>query len=489
MKAIAGVLDKKTPLIMWDCINGLKPYANSEAGETVLKKAVPQPDIPGVDPTVNPVQALIFAADFFSRSVLFFCNAQRFLDNPSVIQAISNLRELYKNGRCLVMFGPDILLPPELSQDVMVLDEPLPTEEEISDIVTRLHGEVSSQIDGFEPLTDSIMKESVAALCGLASFPAEQTCAMSIIANEKRIDTKQMWDRKRSTVNQTLGIEMLPEESLPSFDDVGGLTEIKEFSKALFSGPSPPRVIVWLDEIEKMYGGLGKNGVGDTSGVTQDQLGVMLKEQEFNNWAGSIAVGPPGSGKSLFARTLGKTYKIPVIMLDLGAMKGSLVGQSEQRIRAALKVVKAVAGEGGAFFVATCNDLTILPPELRRRYKYGIWFFDLPDKEERESIWKICLNSFGLTGERSKRTFDDSGWTGAEIRNVCELAWRLNQPLDKASKRIVPVCKSDSARLEKLREAAEDKFLSASHEGTYKRSSADQLRAAIRSESGRVFKE
>jgi SpoVK/Ycf46/Vps4 family AAA+-type ATPase len=155
-------------------------------------------------------------------------------------------------------------------------------------------------------------------------------------------------------------------------------------------------------------------------------------------------------------------------MLDLGAMKGSLVGQSEQQIRSAIKVIKAVAGKGGAFFIATCNDLTVLPPELRRRYKYGIWFFDLPDKKERESIWKVCLAQFGLTGPKAQRTFDDDGWTGAEIRNVCELAWKLNQPLDEARLNIVPISISDSGRIERLRDLAKGKFLSASYPGPYR---------------------
>lgn len=463
--ALASELDSSIALVNWNCVQGL--MACNSPAEDMLRVVISMPDIPGIVPGANPTEALCIARKFYPRSILFFANAQRFLDNTSVIQAISNLRDAYKaDNRMLILLGPTIILPVELTQDVMVLDEPLPDKKQITDIVVTTYKEASTQIAGMEELTQAKLDDAVAALTGLAAFPAEQSCAMSINVKDKTLDINQMWERKRNTVNQTSGIEMLRDEELPTFDDIGGLEAAKAFGKALFAGQSPPRIIIWLDEIEKMFGGLGRSGVGDNTGVSQDQLGVMLREQEFNNWAGLIAVGPPGAGKSHFARALGRTHNVPTVLLDLGAMKGSLVGQSEQQVRAALKVIKAIAGLGGAFFVATCNDLTILPPELRRRYKYGIWFFDLPDKEERESIWSVCLEKFGLP-KNSKRTFNDVGWTGAEIRNVCELAWRLGQSLDEASQNIVPVSISDAGRLERLREAATNKFLSASHRGVY----------------------
>ncbi len=456
------------PVVCWDCIRGLRGM--NDKGNAAVAKIVTKTDIPGLDivPGANPVEALTMATRLPATCILFFMNAQRFLDNAGTIQAIANLRDSYKEDqKTLIMLGPDITLPPELVQDVMIIDEPLPDETQIEEIVKRVHKDASSQIKGMVALDEVTLKGAVAALAGLAAFPAEQACSISV--REKKLNIDSMWDRKRGTVNQTSGIQMLEDSTLPNFDDIGGIDAAKIFGSSLFKGASPPRCIVWLDEIEKMLAGLGSQGVGDSSGVSQDQLGVMLREQEFNNWAGLIAVGPPGAGKSHFARALGRTHGVPTITLDLGAMKGSLVGQSEQQIRAALKVVKAVAGKGGAFFVATCNKLTVLPPELRRRYKYGIWYFDLPDAAERELIWKVCLEQFGLKDDKAVRTFDDSGWTGAEIRNVCELAWRLNQSLDDARQNIVPVSVSDSEVIESLRKAADSKFLSANYKGTYQR--------------------
>jgi hypothetical protein len=40
--------------------------------------------------------------------------------------------------------------------------------------------------------------------------------------------------------------------------------------------------------------------------------------------------------------------------------------------------VDAVAQEGRMLFIATCNSIASLPPELRRRFTLGTFFFDLP---------------------------------------------------------------------------------------------------------------
>jgi hypothetical protein len=479
-----GFNGKQPPMISWDVIRGLKPI-NVE-GDEILHKPGVLPEGMAPEDALSPSGALVIASRFWPGTLLFFLNAQLFLDdNPPVIQAISNLRDDYKsNRRTLVMLATHITLPPELVQDVLVLDEPLPGEDQIKEIVSRVYGDAKRNLPDLPDMTPEIELASVSALAGLAEFPADQTCAMAIDVANSTIHIPKMWERKRSMINQTSGIQMLDDATLPTFADIGGLEAAKRFGSALFNGACPPRVVVWIDEIEKMFAGLGSGGVGDSSGVSQDQLGVMLREQEFNDWAGMILVGPPGAAKSHYARSTGRTHGVPTVMLDLGAMKGSLVGQSEQQIRAALKVIKAVAGKGGAFFIATCNDLTVLPPELRRRYKYGIWFFDLPDKAERDLIWKICLAKFGLDGKRTKHTFDDSGWTGAEIRNACELAWRLNQSLDDAAKNIVPVSVSDGDRIARLRNLAHDKFLSASTPGVFR---ANRVPLPQPAPSGRSF--
>ena len=83
--------------------------------------------------SVGPVDALMAACQLGEDAVLVFANAQRFWTDPQVAQAIWNLRDVFKaNGRTLTLLTtPGAVLPDELTQDVLVLDEPLPAVEDL----------------------------------------------------------------------------------------------------------------------------------------------------------------------------------------------------------------------------------------------------------------------------------------------------------------------------------------------------------------------
>jgi SpoVK/Ycf46/Vps4 family AAA+-type ATPase len=110
------------------------------------------------------------------------------------------------------------------------------------------------------------------------------------------------------------------------------------------------------------------------------------------------------------------------------------VGASGERLRSALKVVDAVTN-GRSLWIATCNSIGALPPELRRRFTLGTFFFDLPSPDERAAIWKIYTDKYGVSGELP----DDDGWTGAEIKECCRKAHRLKLTLKESAEYIVPV--------------------------------------------------
>ena len=116
-----------------------------------------------------------------------------------------------------------------------------------------------------------------------------------------------------------------------------------------------------------------------------------------------------------------------MLKLDVGRIFGSLVGQSEENIRKAIKVAESVApcilwadelekgfaGVGGSgvsdsgttarvfatfltwmqdktkpvFLIATANDVSALPPEMLRKGRFDeIFFVDLPDADERKAM-------------------------------------------------------------------------------------------------------
>ncbi len=476
---IVSAMPAQTPILQHDIIRGV--LGLNEAGKQARELIIGSDDgpaLPGVVPLTSPAEALSKAAQLPARALLFVHNANRLMDDAATVQAICNLRDLFKSdGRTLVLLATQITLAPELVQDTFTIDEPLPTETQIREIIAREIKNANETLKQKpEQPDDATIDRSVEALAGLAAFPVEQSIAMTLA--QGAINVPQLWTRKRAYIAQTRGLVV--DANTHTFEDIGGLESAKEFGRGLFGGRRRPRAIVRIDEIEKMLAG----AAGDTSGTSQDALGTILREMEDNDWPGMIALGPPGSGKSEYSKTLGTSHGAPTFALDLGAAKGSLVGQSEERIRQTMKVIKAVAADG-AFFVATCNKLDALPPELRRRFRYGLWFFDLPSREEREIIWSINARRFELSEEQLRDLPADNGWTGAEIRNVCELAWSMNRPVREVARFIVPVSVSDPGSIDKLRNLAHGKFLSASYPGPYIHKTAAAAAPDINQASGR----
>jgi hypothetical protein len=304
-------------------------------------------------------------------------------------------------------------------------------------------------------LKPEVVLRAVEAVQGLPAFAAEQVTAMSM--SPDGLDVDALWERKRQQIEQTPSLSVSREGI--KFDDLGGLATVKGYLRDLLNGNSRPNAVVFIDEIEKLLA-----GTGDTSGVSQDQLGQLLSYMQDNGAMGVLLVGHPGSGKSAVAKATGNEAGVPTIKLDLGAAKGSLVGQSEAQLRSALKVITSVSN-GSSLWVATCNSMASLPTELIRRFKCGTFFFDLPDATERAAIWKVHRAKHKIAANDEQP--NDEGWTGAEIEQCCELAWRLRKPLKVAAKFIVPISQSSKPRIEGLRQQADGKWLSSSHEGVY----------------------
>ncbi len=173
---------------------------------------------------------------------------------------------------------------------------------------------------------------------------------------------------------------------------------------------------------------------------------------------GILLVGIPGSGKSLSCKATASILGWPLIRLDIGGLKNSLVGESERRMRQATSVIdafgeavvwideteKAFAGSKSSgetdagttasmfghflcwmqetktpvLIMATANDISKLPPEFMRAGRFdAIFFVDLPSLAERKEIIGIMNRKSGtdISVEYGEKL---NGFTGAEIEQL-----------------------------------------------------------------------
>jgi hypothetical protein len=444
---VTGILKSdSTPLVMWDTMRGV--IGLNDLGKQEVSRLLGEVAPSAV---VSPVEVLTSFYRATEDTVLFLSNAHRFWSDPAVVQGIWNVRDVFKaHGATLILLTiPGALLPPELVQDVLTLDEPLPGPQDLEQIIFELYRSANLGAPDAETA-----QKAVDALIGLSAFPAEQSAAMCL--RKDGLDVRALWDRKRQVIEEIPGLSIW--RGAETFDDIGGCNNVKRFLRAVVTGKEPPRVIVFCDEIEKAFAGTGT----DTSGTKTEMTGTILSWMQDREADGVIFIGPPGAAKSVVAKATGNSADIPTIAFDLSAMQNSLIGASGERLRAALSVIDAIS-QGRSLWIATCNAITTLPPELRRRFTLGTYFFDLPTAEERSQIWSIYQSKFEVSGELPL----DEGWTGAEIKECCRKAYRLRLSLLEAAQYTVPVARSAAEQIKALRQSASGKFLSASAPGIY----------------------
>lgn len=472
-QAVAVALNGAALSFVWDAIRGLRP-ADAPAAEWLkgflgVAEASPQDAQTALatlaSNTGNPAAMLDFAQNLPPRAALFMLNADLFWSDPVQASAVLNLREPFKNDkRTLIGTGASFSLPASLQTSVVLIEEPLPNDEQIAAILDRLY---SGAKEPFPALTDDARREAITSARGLSAFMVEQVFAMSL-EKGKGLNVAECWTRKRTAFNQIDGVTLEDTSAMPSFEDIRGLSQILKRERAHFAGSHASAVIVRIEEIEKAFAGLA----GDSSGTSQATLKYVLDFMEEKRSTGFVAVGPGGSGKSLVSKALAREFARPCVTLDVKATEDKFVGESGRKIRTALAAIEGLAGGQPILFVATCNKLTSLPPELKRRFTQGLWYFDLPTAEEREAIWTLYLGKLGLkklVKDAAKLAARFGNWTGAEIRNASETAAYEGIEIDEAAEYVVPVAEADPDALKALRDMAHDRFLNASAPGKYRK--------------------
>jgi len=420
------------------------------------------------------VRAAATPAGDDATSIFVLENFHRFLGSAEIVQAISHAVFLGKLNRSfIVILSPTVQLPPELEKLFVTVEHELPGRDQLLEIAQGIATETGELPEGRE------LDDVLDAASGLTRYEAEGAYSLSLVRHSK-LTPAAIWELKTQTLKKS-GLLTLYRGG-NSFENLGGLSALKAFTRRalVHRGRSRERV---------------------------KPRGVML-------------LSPPGCGKSEFCKTLGNEVGRPVLILDVGSLMGSLVGQSEERTRQALATVDAMApcvlmidevekafagatgssGDSGVssrmfgsflswlndhesdvFVVCTANDIQKLPPEFVRAERFdAVFFLDLPDRKQKDEIWTLYQNRYGLDASEPRPT--DELWTGAEIKSCCRLAALLDAPLVQAAENVVPVAVTSGESVERLRQWADGRCLSAEQTGVYR---SQKSGGTGRGESGR----
>jgi hypothetical protein len=446
-----------------EAIKEIQALAAAEQWQVVVK----EPD-PELDP-VAVVRALL-SMESEKPMLLVLPNFTPYLGDPVVKQSVYRAIQRGKAARNFILIlSPEVKIPVELEKVLVVVEHDLPTRADLEKIGRQIGTE-----PGEYPEDAGEQARLLDAAAGLTRYEAEGAFSLAIVRNRK-LDPGAVWELKSGMFKKS-GLLQLHRGN-ERFADLGGLEALKTYClRAL----EPGRPVV--------------------------PKGVML-------------IGVPGSGKSCFARALGNETGRPCLTLDVGSLMGSLVGQTEQAIRSALRIAdamapcvlfideveKALAGQGSdlsgvttrlfgtlltwladhrtpVYTIGTSNDLSKLPSAFTRAGRFNsTWFFDYPDQEQRAKIWPLYLAMYGLDAGQPKP--DDDRWTGAEIRQCCEEAALQGIPIVEAAQYVIPVAVSGAAENEAMRQQAAGKYLDACRGGTFSLSAqrpAEQRRAIKR---------
>jgi SpoVK/Ycf46/Vps4 family AAA+-type ATPase len=438
--------DQQWQLATWDIESGLNVPDQTEQ------------DASSNDP-LTAIRSINALATPDGTAILILQNFHRFLQSAEVVQALARQIVAGKQNRTIVVvLSPVVQIPTELEKMFVVMEHDLPNRQELEAIARGIATE-----DGELP-EDSDFQTVIDAAAGLTRMEAENAFSLSLVRQE-RITADAVWEMKTQTLKKSGLLSLYRGDS--DFSSLGGLSALKAFCKRAMLQPH--------------------------------------RDNSRNRPRGVLLLSPPGCGKSQFCKALGREVGRPVLNLDVGSLMGSLVGQSEERTRQALRIIdamapcvamideveKAFAGMNGSgdsgvasrmfgtflswlndhesdvFVVCTANDVSKLPPEFSRSERFdGVFFLDLPSREEKDAIWKIYRDLYEVDPEQ--RVPDDTNWTGAEIKSCCRLSALLDLPLKQAAQNVVPVAVTASESMGRLQTWASGRCLSASQSGVYR---------------------
>lgn len=364
-----------------------------------------------------------------------------------MVQLLKEYARLFNEcrKRLVLITPPGWDLPPELEDDITILDFDPPAYAELRDSYERIFEVLGNRRPAFTPEeVDGLL----AGGAGMTAHEFENALSRAIITKKAALPRVSAADIGKIVIGVKTEVvkrsEVLEVMQADSISNIGGLENLK----------------AWVHKRALCFG--------------QDARDFGVEPPK-----GIALIGPPGTGKTASAKAIASVLRIPLIRFDVGRIFNSLVGQSEARVRAALKMVdamapcvlmideadKAFAGQAGGgggdsgvgmrvlgailtwmqetkapvFMVVTANRTQNLPSEFLRRGRLDeIFSVTVPHEVERLEVLKIHLRKRGKNPDDvpglEKAVERSNGYVSAELEaavkdSIIE-AFSSNRPLD-----------------------------------------------------------
>ncbi len=302
---------------------------------------------------------------------------------------------------CILLYGDPQYLPEDLMEYTMIVEEEFPQKKEIREIIVQAVSEADV------PLSDEVIRELVNDLSGFSIGNIRRSLNSLLRANEI--------DGSPAILNAKFRKNTILSAKKQVLIENGGILELQVLS----------------DE-EKAHQLAGMKNYRDW---IEERTAFMKNAEEFKLKLGImppkgvLLCGVPGCGKSEAAKMLQIQWDgIPLLRMNIDAMMGGVVGESEKNLRKALKQAEAMApcilwideiekglsgassksgGDSGTFkrmfgrllgwmqdnkkscfIFATANDISQLPVEFFRKGRFDELFgVYMPTNEECKNIF------------------------------------------------------------------------------------------------------
>ena len=311
--------------VFWDCAGGLTNAAGKQ-----------------IQNLQDPNAALAYIRDSKKRQLFVMRDLHRWWD-PIVLRTLRNLAKDLQGApkneaRAVVVLTPSSEVPNELAGHATVLDYPLPERAEIAALLDVVVAGLPPEVAA-EAVPEGVREAAIDAAVGLTAEEALGCYARSIVTT-KRIDAAVVSAEKKRVIARE-------------------------------------RVLTWIDPDPRGLDAIG--GLDLLKGwLVQRKSALSQKARAYGLPAprGVLLVGVPGTGKSLAAKAVATAWGLPLLRLDLGALKSKFVGEchaddTEFLTEHGMKRFDEIGNDTRlATFNVTTGALEYQLPTARHEYEY-----------------------------------------------------------------------------------------------------------------------